>query len=244
MQAFLLLRDGLRCMEEAEHSGQSYLWLQACVDVRASLLGEQGRKPALPEILGLFVSVRTHLEKLAGEHPRFRKSIDASCERIDEHAQALRDGLDEACRLLGQDALIGTYLNAQKKQDWLAHKSCLPQSLTTLWSEAIERRQELHEQLTDLASAVYCLDGMLHDYVMWEKRIAREGCDQINPERGIHFGLAVIGLDRKDVCQGIVPDISGNRLAIRLRFQQWLPGLPARQVQEDVAYSMMLVPVA
>jgi len=244
MQAFLLLRDGLHCLDAAEQTGQPYLWLQACVDVRASLLGEQGRKPALPEVLGLFVSMRAHIEKLGKEHPRFRESIEASCERIDQHAQILRDGLDEATRLLGQDALIETYLNALKKQDWLAHKPCLPQGLAALWSQSADRQKMVHDALTDLSSAVYFLDSMLHDYVMWEKRTANKGCDQIMPERGTHFGLVIIGLKQTDAGRGIVPDISGNRLAIRLRFQQWEAGQPASQVQDNVPYSMMLVPVA
>ncbi len=244
MQAFLMLRDGLRCLSAAEQSGQPYLWLQACVDVRASLLGEQGRKPALPEVLGLFASMRQHLETLAEEHPRFRTSIEASCEDIDVRIQGLRDITDRATRLLGQDALIETYYNALKKQDWLAHKPCLPQSLAALWHGSGDRQQQLHEELADITEAVYRLDGMLHDYVMWEQRTATEGHDQIIPERGIQFGLIVIGLAPSDVGQGIVPDISGNRLAIRLRFQQWLSGLPTRQVQENVDYAMMLVPIA
>lgn len=244
MQAFLMLRDGLRCLKAAEQAGQPYLWLQACVDIRTSLLGEQGRKPALPEILSLFASMREHLEKLAEDHPRFRTSIDASCEDIDTQIQMLRNGPDEASRALGQDALIETYFNALKKQDWLAHKPCLPQSLAALWYESGDRQQQMHEHLTAITAAVHCLDSMLHDYVIWEKRTAGEGHDQIIPERGTHFGLIVIGLDQTDVGRGIIPDISGNRLAIRLRFQQWLPGQPVHQVQEDVPYSMMLVPIA
>jgi len=244
MQVFLMLRDGLRCLGAAEQSGQPYLWLQACVDVRASLLGEQGRKPALPEVIGLFAAMRQHLESLAGEHPRFRASIEASCEDIDSRIQTLREIADSATRLLGQDALIETYYNALKKQDWLAHKPCLPQSLATLWHGSGERQQRLHEELAEIMDAVHRLDNMLHDYVMWERRTASDGHDQIIPERGIQFGLIVIGLAPAEVSQGIVPDISGNRLAIRLRFQQWLPGMPTRQVSDHVDYAMMLVPIA
>lgn len=244
MQAFLLLRDGLHCLDAAERTGQPYLWLQACIDLRASLLGDHGRKPAIPEVLSLFVTMRAHIEKLANDHPRFRESIDASCKRIDEHAETLRDGHEEAVRFLSQDAMIETYLNAQKKQDWLGHKPCLPQGLAALWSESEDRQRQVHEQLGDLASAAYFLDVMLQDYVMWEKRTAYEGCDQITPERGTHFGLVIIGLDPTDAGLGIVPDISGNRLAIRLRFQQWDAGQPASQVLDDVPYSMMLVPIA
>jgi len=40
-----------------------------------------------------------------------------------------------------------------------------------------------------------------------------------------------------------MPDISGNRLAIRIRFQLWTPGLPPSDYTGDQPYSMMLVPV-
>ena len=78
--------DGLHCLDAAERTGQPYLWLQACIDLRASLLGDHGRKPAIPEVLGLFVTMRAQIEKLAKDHPRFSESIEASCKRIDQHA--------------------------------------------------------------------------------------------------------------------------------------------------------------
>jgi ribosomal protein L35AE/L33A len=46
------------------------------------------------------------------------------------------------------------------------------------------------------------------------------------------------------VAQGITPDISGNRVAVRIRFQKWPPGKAVQDVTDDVRYAMMLVPFA
>jgi cell division FtsZ-interacting protein ZapD len=54
----------------------------------------------------------------------------------------------------------------------------------------------------------------------------------------------VIGLDQALVEAGITPDISGNRVAVRVRFQQWPPGEAARDVTNTIDYAMMLVPFA
>ncbi|GMR00219.1 MAG: hypothetical protein BMS9Abin18_1057 [Zetaproteobacteria bacterium] len=243
MQTFLQLRDGLSCLAEAEREGQAYKWLQACADVRISLSGEQGRRPALPEVIGLLAAMQTHLESLAEEHPRFRDKIMDSCETLGKHVQTLRCGMDSASRMLASDALIEVWLNALKKHDWLGHQRNLPQALPLLW-QSTERRQHLHEHLQELFEVVMSLHAMLHDYVEWERRLATEGSDQILPDRSTQFGLVIVGLAPEQVEAGIIPDISGNRLAIRIRFQSWLPGHAATPVQTDVPYHAMLVPIA
>jgi len=241
MQTFLQLHAGLSCLAEAERTQQAYPWLQACADVRLSLSGEQGRRPALQEVIGLLASMQKHLEALAENHPRFRDKIMASCGMLEQHVRTLRGGLDAAVRLLASDALIEAYLNAMKKHDWLGHHRSLPQALPMLWRDP-ERRQSVHDTLYGLHEAVMGLYAMLHDYVPWEPRLAEKGCDQILPDRGCNYGLLIVGLAPEQVEAGIVPDISGNRLAIRLRFQSWSPGHPAAPVQEDVPYHAMLVP--
>jgi len=245
MHAFLELRDALLCLDEARRRNHAYAWLHAAVDVRASLLGEQGRKPAIPEIIGLLVAMQTHLGRLAEETSPYRDSIRSACDTLDQHIQTLRAGVPDATKFVGNDALVCIYLNAQKKQDWLGHKPALPQGLATMWQQrGPERAAMLDEALSGLEAIVNSLDSMLHDYVGWQSRTARGGSDQITPERGINHGLIVIGLDNDSVAQGIVPNITGNRLAIRLRFQSWQPGCPAADVQHDQPYRMMLVPVA
>lgn len=243
MQTFLQLQEGLQCLAEAERSAQPYLWLQACTDIRTSLAGEQGRKPALAEVLGLLESMKNHLRKLASEHPRFEATILASCDDIKRHIEIMQEVANRMPDMLTGDALIGGYLNALKKQDCLGHKLGLPQALPALWENA-ERRQQLHGQLQPLQEAVGSLHQMLHDYVGWESRVAEGGGDQLTLEREGGFGLLIIGLDRDQVSHGIMPDLSGNRIAVRVRFQSWAPGKSISQVEDDVPYHMMLVPIA
>jgi len=213
------------------------------VDVRASLLGEQGRKPALQEVQGLLDSVKTYLHEIASEHPRYADAIRRSTADIDMYIDNLGQGLGEANRFLAQDSLICAYLNALKKQDWLAHKPCLPQALSTLWMGDIERRQALQAGLKPLHSAVTGLDTMLHDFVDWQWRRADEGNDQILLDRDASFGLLAVGLDPSIVQMGIVPDISRNRFMVQLRFQHWRPGSSPCSATVSVPYAMMLVPV-
>jgi len=241
--AFLQLRDALYALSYGEHEEQAISWLLAAVDVRASLLGEQGRKPALPEVQALLASVQTYLQEIASNHPRYASAIHRSTSAIDSYIHNLEQGLGEAIRFLAEDSLICAYLNALKKQDWLAHKPCLPQALSTLWLGDIERRQALHKGLAPLIEAVNGLDSMLHDFVDWQWRQASEGNDQIFLERNSHYGLFVVGLDPTVVQKGIVPDISRNRFMVQLRFQHWRTGETPCSAREEIPYAMMLVPV-
>jgi hypothetical protein len=244
LQAFIELRNGLYCLDQAEHQNNAHAWLCAASDIRASLVGDQGRKVALPEIVGLLVSMQAHLQALAKDYPRYGQTIQTACDRLDAHLQNLRGGQSGAIDWLYNDSLVSTYLNALKKQDWLGHKPALPQCLDTLWHPDHERVTHLRRELAPLRDAIQSLDHMLHEYVSWSEHRAEDGCDQITPERGVNYGLLVIGLDQATVEAGITPDISGNRVAIRVRFQQWPPGEAAHDITETISYSMMLVPFA
>ena len=244
MQAYLVLRDTLRCLSSASETRDPYRWLHAAIDLRTSLLGEQARKAAIPEIHALLATTQSHLNDLAREHPQYEQSIRSTCEKLQRHMDGLQEGAAAACSLLERDALLNSYLNTQKKQDWLGHKPCLPQSLPTLWQHAESRTRPLATALRSLNEAVEDLDAMLHDFVGWEQRTANGGHDQIMPPRDQTFGLLVLGLPAESVAEGLVPDISGNRHAIRLRFQHWRPGEPPADVTEDLSYKMMLVPIA
>lgn len=243
MRSFMELRDGLRCLEHARQFNQPYAWLLAASDVRTSLLGEHGRKQAVPELVGLLSSMRTHLTQLAEGHPEFRSKILEACDMINEYIESMRQGIQDGLDFLNEDALLGSYFNALKKQDLLAHKPSLSQSLNVLWSSA-RHKDILSDYLHDLHAAVTHLDIMLNDFVGWESREAKLGSDQISPERGVEYGLLVVGLDPAAVQQGIIPDCSGNRLAIRIRFQQWKAGEAAHDIDFDQPYYAMMVPVA
>jgi len=242
MQSFLQLRDGLISLQRAESDANVSAWLQASVDLRASLLGDQGRKPALTELLSLFSSLRAYLLPLAERHQHFSAAIARACQDIDTHVSNIEGGLGEAVHFLRTDAMINVYHNGLQKQDWLVHRPCLPQMIPMLGEADAERRRILLDLLQPLIKAVCGLDGMLHDFVDWTPRIAHGGKDQIIPERSVNYGLLVVGLERGVVRQGIVPDIAGNRFSIQLRFQRWPAGASACMVDEDIPYSMMLVP--
>jgi len=218
--------------------------LLAAVDLRVSLLGEQGRKPALPEIQGLLASVQTYLQEIAAAQPRYARAIRDSSADIARYIHLLEQGVSNANLLLAQDALICAFMNALKKHDWMAHQRRLPQALSTLWQVDSERCHTLHEGLAPLAEVVSSLDAMLHDFVSWQWHEAEDGSDQIVLERNAHFGFLVIGLEPAIVREGIIPDISRNRFMIQLRFQHWPTGAPPCSTHRTIPYAMMLVPVA
>lgn len=244
MHAYLMLRDALRCLAEAADDRDPYRWLHAAIDLRTSLIGDQARKVAIPELHSLLVTTQSHLKELGKEHPQYAESIRKTCDKLQQHIDGMQEGLGEACSLLERDALLNAYLNTQKKQDWLGHKPCLPQSLPALWQNAEARTEPLARALSPLTEAIEELDGMLHDFVGWEKCTAKGGSDHVTPPREKSFGLLIVALPAEVVANGVVPDISGNRHAIRLRFQRWQPGQPPAEVTEDLPYMMMLVPLA
>ncbi|RLL51078.1 hypothetical protein D8Y20_10135 [Mariprofundus sp. EBB-1] len=243
MRSFIELRDALTCLDTAFTHQLGSNWLHAACDLRASLLGDHGRKNAIPEVIGLFKDMKNYLKKLADDVPKYREHILQSCDHIDDVIALLKPGLPEACQYLTQDALVNAYLNTQKKHDWLGHKLCMQQCIKAIWNHADARTQPLHQALIPLIHAINSLNDMLNDFVGWESCTAVAGSGQITPERGKSFGLLVIALPASAVAEGLIPDISGNKLAIRLRFQRWAPGEPPADFNENIDYSMMLVPI-
>jgi len=243
MRAFIELRDALNCLEAACVNQHGATWLHAACDLRASLLGDQGRKSAVPEITALFGDLKLYLQNLCEDAPQYQDKILQSCDQIDRLMSQLQPGIPEACDYLAKDALVNAYLNAQKKHDWLGHKLCMQQSIKAIWSKSDARTLPLHQALAPLCGAVDTLDHMLNDFVGWEQCVANGGNGHITPERGKSFGLLVISLPVDTVAEGIIPDISGNRLAIRLRFQRWPAGQSPCDYTEDIPYAMMLVPI-
>ncbi|NWF38273.1 hypothetical protein F3F96_03875 [Mariprofundus sp. NF] len=243
MRSFIELRDALACLETAYVSQNGSAWLHAACDLRSSLVGEHGRKPVIPEVIGLLQDVESFIKGLSEGVPHYQSRIQTACEQIQKHIKALAPGIPEVARILSSDALLTAYLNAQKKHDWLGHKLCLQQSIKAIWKHPDARTLPLHHALVPLCDAVNTLDSMLNDFVSWKKEIAIDGSGHITPDRKISYGLLVIALPEEAVENGIIPDISGNRLAVRVRFQQWLPGEPPKDYKEDQPYSMMLVPI-
>jgi len=242
LQAFITLRDGLQSLEHARRQESPYYWLQAATDVRASLLGDHGRKQVASELMGLLKSIREHLHQLAQDHAEFSEQITTACNAISEHEQTIRKSMPSILNFLTQDGLLNAWWNANKKQDFLAHKLSFPQVLPIFW-QSLGLQHSLHESLQELYAIVTHIDAMLNDFVPWSEKIAEEGRAQITPPRNDQHGLLIIGLDKKWVERGITPDFSGNRLAIRMRFQAWKISEPQLTIEEDIPYHMMLVPI-
>lgn len=242
LQAFITLRDGLQCLEHARRQDNPYSWLQAATDVQTSLLGDHGRKPVVPELLALLKSMRAHLHKLAQDHPDFSEQIIEACEAITEHEQTLRQCMPSILTLLNQDGILNAWVNANKKQDFLAHKLNFPQVLPIFW-QSLNLQDAFSESLQELCAIITHIDAMLNDFVPWADKVAEEGRAQITPPRGDQYGLLIIGLDSKWVQRGITPEFSGNRLAIRMRFQAWKAAESQAIIEEDIPYRMMLVPI-
>ena len=243
MRSFIELRDALACLESAHTAGDGPSWLHAACDLRTSLIGDHGRKPVVPEVISILQDVQTYLKGLSKGAPHYQAHIQKTCDNINGHIELLMPGVPAACKILEDDALLGAYLNAQKKHDWLGHKLCLKQSIKAIWKHSEERTDPLHQALVPLCDAVNELDGMLNDFVSWKKEVAIGGSGHITPDRKTPCGLLVIALPEEAVGNGIIPDISGNRLAIRVRFQQWLPGEKTVDYKGDQHYSMMLIPI-
>ncbi len=243
MRSFIELRDALDCLDTAYTNQLGSNWLHAACDLRASLLGDHGRKNAVPEIIALFKDMKKYLKKLADDAPKYHDHILQSCAQIDLLIEQLKPGLPEAVQYLTQDALVNAYLNAQNKHDWLGHKMCMQQSINAIWQHAELRTQPLHQALSPLSHAINKLNDMLNNFVGWESCVAEGGTGHISPSRGKDFGLLVIALPADAVAEGVIPDISGNKLAIRLRFQRWGPGEAPSTYNDDIPYDMMLVPI-
>lgn len=243
MRAFIELRDALACLESARQKNDGPSWLHAACDLHASLTGDHGRKPAISEVVGLFQDVEAYLKGLSEGAPLYKARIEKTCNSIRYHVEQIKPSAPSVIRTLEHDALLGAYLNSQKKHDWLGHKFCLQQSIGAIWKHADTRTSPLQQALLPICNAVSALNSMLNDFVEWKEDIATGGTGHITPSKSSPCGLLVIALPEEDVANGIIPDMSGNRLAIRVRFQQWRPGEKSVDYEEDQPYSMMLVPI-
>ncbi|MDX8401029.1 MAG: hypothetical protein R8K47_00200 [Mariprofundaceae bacterium] len=240
MRTWLEVRDALVCLRRAR---DPWSWLHAAMDLRASLLGEHGRKPALPDLMGLIAAIREAVADLGERHPDYADRIRQTCERLDGHASEMRGATEAVCHFLLDDALILAWQDAQKKQDFLGHRPGLPEGLPALWEGREDRIGRLAELGAPLQAAFGTMSEVLYGWAPWEKRMADDGTDQITPARSANFGLMAVAVPREDVQAGVMPEISGNRLAIRLRFLRWRTGAEAVPLDAPQRYALMLVPI-
>ncbi len=244
VQSFIELRDAMRCLIQAMHDHSPYAWLAAEKEVHDMLLGEGNKKPVTPNILSLFSSMSRHFKNLAAKHPEFEANLKQACESIEEHAEHIRTSVPLAADFLTSDAWLTAYIDTIRKQDALGHKLALPQVIQILWNGDGQHAKQLYLLLEPIIQALEHLNHMLHAHVPWEQRLAESGADQITLHAQDDIGLLIIGLPQADIAQGILPNCSGFRSIIRLRFSQWKVGQVAQDVTFNQPYSLMMVPIS
>ena len=243
MQAFIELRNALCCLKKGAQGEDAYGWLIAVQDLNESLFGSTARKPVTPELLGLIQAIQARLMRLTERHVDFKPQILSVCDCLSEYEQTLATHIPAVMDFLSEDALIQAWLNSQKKQDWVAHRLFYPQLLPFFWS-SLGVPKELNRRLQEVYAIVTHVDQMLNDFVSWSDQVALGGCDQASPSsKEDRYGLLIVGLERSWVEAGVVPEFSGNRHAVRVRFQKWQMGQCHQPFDQDINYHRMLVPI-
>ncbi|MDX8380920.1 MAG: hypothetical protein R8M14_02270 [Ghiorsea sp.] len=244
MQSFIELRDALRTLIQAMRDNSPYAWLAAEKEVADMLLGEGNKKPATPNILSLFHSMSKHFKALANKHPDFEENLIQAVKSLDTQAENIRLAIPGAIDFLQSDAWLTAYTDMIRKQDPLAHKICLPQTIQILWQGERQHAKIVYELVEPIIQAIEHLNQMLHAHVPWENRMAREGSDQITLAAQDDIGLLIVGVPKHAITQGILPNCAGFRSIIRLRFTQWEPGKPSQDVMQNQPYALMAVPIS
>ncbi len=244
MQAFIEFRDALRVLGQAMHNQSPYAWLAAEKEVADMLLGEGNKKPIIPNILSLYHVMGKHFKALAEKHPDFKDNLGKAVSGLEEHADNIRQAMPEATSFLQTDAWLTAYTELMRKQDPLGHKYVLPQTIHLLWQGEDQHATTLYSLLEPMIQAIEHLNQMLHAHVPWENRIAKHGADQITFAAQDDIGLLIIGLPKSLMHQSILPSCSGFRSIVRLRFTQWKAGEVSIDVDDDLPYALMMVPIS
>lgn len=104
----------------------------------------------------------------------------------------------------------------------------------------VSRQEELHQwtsTLAPLTDAVHLLLKLLRESGTPQKVVANAGQFQQNLPQGRTFLLLRVALD---ACLTLIPEISGNRLMVSLRWMRLGDGQRPQPVPEDVAFEMTL----
>ena len=244
MQSFLELRDALRCLTQATEQHAPLTWLAAAKDLHDLFIGDGNKKPAIPNVMSLFGSLRKHYMELAKKYPDYQERLQQACSDIDMQADIIREHVPAALELLEADAWINAYSENVRTLDLLGHKLALPQVMETLWfGHDTEYAGRLHHMLKPILPAIEKVNTMLHTHTPWQKRVAKNGCDQITLHAQDEIGLIILGLTEESLGRGIVPECSGFRSTVRVRFSRWQPGRNAEDLTSDYEYSIMMVPL-
>lgn len=244
MQSFLELRDAIRCLSQATIQNSPLAWLAAAKDLHDLFMGDGNKKPAIPNIMSLFGSIRKHYMELAKKYPEYQAKLQHACNSIDEHADSIREHVPAAIELLEADAWVSAYSENVRTLDLLGHKLALPQVMDTLWfGDDTPYASKLLHLIEPVGQAIEKVNSMLHTHTPWQKRVAKNGCDQITLHAQDEIGLIILGLTEESLADGITPECSGFRSTVRIRFSRWKPGKIAEDLSSDYEYSIMMVPL-
>ncbi|APW47365.1 cell division protein ZapD [Rhodoferax antarcticus] len=163
-------------------------------------------------------------------------------------------------RVVGQIDQVFTALNTQQgkagqpltENDWLMSirsrisipgGTCefdLPSYYAWQHKSSIVRQTDLHQwisPLTPLADAVHMMLKLLRDSGSPQKVIANGGQFQQTLPQGRTFLLMRVALD---AAQGLIPEISGNRLMVSVRLMRQGDDQRPHLVNEDVSFELAL----
>ncbi len=236
------LHDGLTVLDQALSSKQARSCLQASIDVYASLAAESGPCPALADVLACLQAMSKHLQTMAEQHPQYATHIQSLLTTLLKHRQTIVDHGPDLLAFLSDDAFVQAYEQAQKDQDWLGHRLLCGQNLSAILLSRTKWWQELERLYKPILQASQFLMTLLQDYHPWEHAIAQKAHAELTINK--HIGLIFIGLPKKVLARGIVPDLSGGGQCLRLRFLQYSVAGTADFLQEDLPYALKKVPIA
>jgi len=182
---------------------------------------------------------RAHLQAYRG-HPGIDESaLDAVTARIDTAFAALNAMPGKA----GQALASNDWLMSIRSRINIPGGTCafdLPAYHAWQLHPAERRRADLHgwlSTLTPLAQALAALMGLLRDSGHWQRMAAPGGHYQQNLTQGKSFQLLRVRLNDDT---GLVPEISGHRLLVSIRFMRPEADGRLKNANVDAAFELAL----
>ena len=243
MQSFIETRDALRTLSQAIEQDSPYAWLPAAKEIHDLLLGEGNKKPAIPNIMSLFGSMRKHYMELAKKYPEYQDKLQQAGTDIDSYADIIRKQVPDAMNFLESDAWLHSYLETIRTFDLLGYKLAMPQLIDNIWHSDAQHALKLQFLLSPILDGIEKVNDMLHAHAPWQNRTATAGHDQVALHAQDNIGLIIIGLSPDKIADGVIPSCSGFRSTIRIRFSQWKPGKEEQDYNHDFDYTLMMVPI-
>lgn len=163
--------------------------------------------------------------------------------RIIDQLEQCRSRLIAQTGKPGQNILENEWLSGIRSRMGIPGGTCgfdLPSYHAWLHHSPSERQQDLHqwtESLLPLAESVHTLLRLIRDSGMAQRVVAERGQFQLNLAQGRVYQLLRL---RIHPGLGLIPEISGNRLRVSVRFMQQDTGGRLQASQEDANFELTL----